>query len=219
MDTLLRAGLLAFVAVLLNGCSSLAATSYETIRLAIAGPDSVITTDYVNSLDRPALSARLKQSEALLILASGTDGIAEWHGLSQALVTQNGRVIQSAGLPEQADVIAPLLPDDPFLRDLRTLETDLEVTRQVDLPARYLTGVPQRAQYRTGPLETRQIMGVERELLRLDETISMRTIGFKAVNHYWLDQASGKVVASTQHLAPDLPALHLVELHQTVKQP
>lgn len=215
----LRAGLSAAAAVLLSGCTSVASTSYETLRLAITGPESVITADYVNSLDRPALSARLKQSEALLILASRNEGIDEWHGRSQALVTHNGRLTQTAGLPDEADIIAPLAPSDPFLQDLRSVTEDTEVTRLVDFPGRYLTGVAQTARYRKGPLEILDIMGEQRSLQRMDEMISMPAISFSATNHYWLDPDTGKVLASAQHLAPGLPAVHLVELDQTAVQP
>ncbi|WP_178114859.1 YjbF family lipoprotein [Pseudomonas saliphila] len=219
MKILLRAGIAVVAAAVLSGCTSVASTSYETLRLAIIGAEPVITADYVNSLDQSGLSARLKQSEALLMLASRNEGVAEWHGLSQALVTHNGRLIQTAGLPDDADVIAPLASTDPFLRDLRTLPEDTEVTRLVDFPARYLTGVPQYARYRKGPMETLDIMGEQRTLQRLDEMIRMPAVSFRATNHYWLDSVTGHVVASAQHLAPGLPALHLAELNPTTVQP
>lgn len=219
MKILLRAGIAVVAAAVLGGCTSVASTSYETLRLAIAGPESAITADYLNSLDRPALSARLKQSEALLVLASRNQAVAEWHGLSQAFVTHNGRLIQTAGLPDDADVLAPLASADPFLGDLRTLLEDTEVTRLIDYPARYLTGVPQHARYRKGPMETLDIMGEQRTLQRLDEMIRMPAISFRATNHYWLDPETGHVLASAQHLAPGLPVVHLVELNPTAMQP
>ncbi|QJD58687.1 YjbF family lipoprotein [Pseudomonas sp. gcc21] len=219
MKVLLLAGMSAAAALLMSGCTSVASSSYETLRLAISGPESIITADYVNSLDRPALSARLKQSEALLVLAARNDGVAEWHGRSQALVTQNGRLIQTAGLPDEADIIAPLAVADPFLQDLRALPEDVEVTRLVDFPGRYLTSVPQHARYRKGPVETLEIMGEQRALQRMDEIIRMPSISFRATNHYWFDPDTGNVLVSAQHLAPGFPPVHLVELTQSVGQP
>lgn len=211
MNNLLRAGACGLAGLLLAGCSPIAATSYDTLKLAISGPESVVTTELINTLARPALIARMGNSEALLVRASRYRLTSEWHGAEQGLVTRNGRLIQTAGVPENADILAPLLPDDPFLGDLREAD-GVEVTRLIDLPDRYLTGLPQQANYRVGPLESLEIMGVDRQLQRIEETIRMPALSLKATNYYWLDPASGQVVASKQHLVPELPPLFLTEV-------
>ncbi|MFN3582137.1 MAG: YjbF family lipoprotein, partial [Pseudomonas sp.] len=187
------------------------ATSYDTLRVAILGPEPVVTTDYVNSLNGPALVVNLGQAEALLVQAASNRGLTEWHGLEQMLVTHNGRLVQSAGLPEQADLIATLLPNDPFLGDLRQLPIQ-PVTRLVDMPQRNLHALPQHAEYRMGPLEGIEIMGSRRMLQRIDEAIRMPGLGLRATNYYWIEPDTGKVVASKQHLAPELPPLFLTEV-------
>jgi hypothetical protein len=185
--------------------------SYETIKLAISGPEPLVTAEYVNSLGRPGLVVRLAQSEALLVRAAENRGIAEWHGLEQMLVTHNGRVVQGAGLPDASDLIAPLAPNDPFSSDLRQADR-AEVVRLVDFPDRFLTGIPQISTYELGSLEGVEVMGVELQLQRLDENISMPDIGFTATNIYWFEPATGRVVASRQHVAPGLPPMRLIEV-------
>lgn len=218
MNTLLRSGVCCLAGLMLAGCNSMTATSFDTIKLAISGPEPVITTDVVNNLGRPSLIARMGQSEALLVRASQYRLVSEWHGLEQALVTQNGRLIQTAGVPEKGDLIAPLLPNDPFLGDLRQAD-GVEVTRLIDMPDRYLTGVPQLARYRVRTLEAIEIMGIERQLQRVEEVIRMPVLGIRETNLYWVDPDDGRVIASRQFLVPELPALFLTEVAPAGGQP
>lgn len=212
MNNLAHAGALCLAALLLAGCNSTTGTAYRTISLAISGPESIITPEQVNRLGRPGLLANFGVSETLLVQAGRSGSFAEWHGPEQMLVTHNGRLVQTAGIPEQGDVLAPLLRDDPFLGDLRTLTDGQEVTRLVDMPVRFLSNLPQHARYRFGPVEAVDIMGVEHQLQRIDEALSMPSIGFKTTNYYWIDPDNGAVLASAQHLAEDLPVLYLTEL-------
>lgn len=219
MKKLLSAGVLCLGAVLVVGCNSMTSTAYQTINLAIRGADSSITTDMINRLGKTALIARLGQAEALLVLAGRSGVTSEWHGPSQFLVTRNGRLVQSAGSPDNSDLLAPLAADDPFLGDLRLLQDGQQLTRVVDYPKRFLTGLPQHARYTLGPVESVDIMGVERTLQRIDEAIDMPTLNFRATNYYWMAPESGQVLASAQHLTPDQPALYLTEVSPTGGQP
>jgi hypothetical protein len=210
--TLARALALGTLCAWLAGCNSTTVDSYRTMKLAIAGPPPVATVGYVRSLDRPALAARLGNAEAVMVLAARRNGVDEWHGVTETLVLRHGRLVQSAGLPDGSDLIVATPADDPFQGDLRTLQDGTEVTRLVDLPARFLTGIPQYARYSLGPLQTREIMGVKRELRRVDERISMPALGFRATNRYWFDPASGRVLISEQQWLPGMPGLILTEL-------
>ncbi|UAW99437.1 YjbF family lipoprotein [Halopseudomonas nanhaiensis] len=211
MTLLLRAAICCAACLWLTGCAPFSSASYQTLRIAVLGPQSQVTTEYVNQLDRPALIVRLGQSEALLTLASRAQAVAEWHGVEQHLVTRNGKLVHTAGLPLEADVIVALAADDPFAGDLRTIADGATITRLVDYPARYLTGVPQHARYTLGPREAMNIMGRSVELQRLDEAVSMPALGFKANNRYWFDPADGRVLVSAQQIAPGLPELVLTE--------
>lgn len=212
MGYMMRSALCCAAGLWLAGCSPFAATSYETLQLAVLGQPSQISAEYVHRLNRPALIVQAGQSEALMLLASRHGAISEWHGLDQHLVARNGKLVHSAGLPAEADITVAAAAAEPFEGDLRTLTNGFEVVRLVDYPARYLTGVPQRATYERGPLEQLEVMGRSVELMRLDETVSSPILDFKAVNHYWLDPQTGRVIASEQTLAPGLPALFLTEV-------
>jgi hypothetical protein len=218
VNNLLRSAAGCLVGILLAGCNSMTSTSYNTLKLAIGGSASVMTTDMINQLGRPALIARMGLSEALLVRASQYQQISEWHGAEQGLVTRNGRLIQTAGLPKKADLLAPLLPNDPFLGDLREAD-GVAVTRMIDLPDRYLTGVPQQATYQVGKLESIEIMGVDRPLLRVEEAVRTPALALSETNIFWVDPDNGHVVASKQYLVPELPPLFLSEVYPAGAQP
>ena len=191
----------------LAGCNSLTGDGLETIRLAISGPASQLSAERVNAVDAPVLLVELGVAEAMLVSNGPSAGLVEWYGVTEMLLTQGGRIVQAAGLP--TDLIAPLTADDPFLRGLHNLTDGVELTRLVDYPAMYQTGLHQHARYRVGRLEPITYMGASHQLLRIDEMINMPELGFRATNKYWVEPDTGLVRHSVQHVAPDLPPLRL----------
>jgi len=217
MKPILQMALLGMVITGTSACNSFSGDALDTMRLAISGPEPVITVDKVNALNGPALAARMGAAEAMLVSTGTGIGLVEWYGNTEMLLTQHGRVIKTAGLP--ADFTAPLVSGDPFQTGLLDVADGTEVLRLVDYPARYLTGLRQHARYKRGPLETIEYMGRGHELQRVDEHIRMPELDFKATNHYWVDPATGLVRRSTQHIAPDLPPLQLTLLKTAGGQP
>ena len=208
MKTFLHRVALGVAVIGLAGCNSLTGDAVDTLRIAVTGPEPVATVERVNAVDAPVLLAELGVAEAMLVSpAQQATGVVEWHGVTEMLLTHEGRVIQSAGL--SADVIAPLLPDDPFVVGLHTLADGHTVTRLVDYPALYQTGLRQQAQYQRRKVESITFMGAKHDLLRIDEKIHMPELGFKATNKYWVEPDTGLVRYSEQHLAPDMFPLRL----------
>ena len=208
MKTFLHGVALGMAVIGLAGCNSLTGDAVDTLRIAVTGPEPVATVERVNAVDAPVLLAELGVAEAMLVSpAQQATGVVEWHGVTEMLLTHEGRVTQSAGL--SADVIAPLLPDDPLVVGLHTLADGHAVTRLVDYPALYQTGLRQQAQYQRRKVESITFMGAKHDLLRVDEKIHMPELGFKATNKYWVEPDTGLVRYSEQYLAPDMPPLRL----------
>lgn len=210
MKPILRMALLSMAMTSIVGCNSLSGDALETMKLAISGPESPVTIEKVNAVNGSALAVRLGAAEAMLVNNGSGTGRVEWYGNTEMLLTQHGRVIQTAGLP--SDFIAPLVADDPFTGGLLNVADGAEVVRLVDYPAQYLTGLRQRARYKRGPVEAVEYMGQRHQLQRVDEHIRMPELDFKATNHYWLEPDTGLVRRSIQHFAPDLPPLQLTLL-------
>lgn len=219
MKTFLHRVALGVAVIGLAGCNSLSGDAVDTIRLAVSGPTSDISVERVNAVDAPVLLAEMGVAEAMLVSPQrqGT-GLVEWHGLSEMLLTHHGRLIQTAGLP--VDLLSPrLTADDPFALGLHLIPDGLEVARLVDYPAQHQTGLRQYARYQRGRMEAITFMGTSHELLRINETIHMPELGFKATNQYWVEPESGLVRHSVQHIAPDMPALRLTLVKIKGEQP
>lgn len=217
MKTILPAVVLGMTLVGVTGCNSLTGDALQTMRLAITGPESPITVERVNAIDAPVLLAQLGVAEAMMVSSGNATGVVEWHGVTEMVLTHHGRVTQTAGMP--SDIIVPLAAADPFAAGLHTVADGLEVTRLVDYPALYRTGLHQHARYKRGRLEKVEFMGASHQLLRIDEAIHMPELGLKATNHYWVEPDTGLVRRSTQYLAPDLPPLHLTLVKTAGGQP
>ena len=203
---LLRVVMVGITMASLAGCNTWSGDAINTFKVAISGPESQLTVERVNHIDAPVLLVELGVAEALMVSPGAGTGLVEWHGQSEMLLTRGGRVIQTAGLP--ADMLAPLAADDPFIQGLLSAD-GREISRQVDYPALYQTGLEQHAQYRHGKVESITFMGASHQLLRIDERIHMPELKFKAVNSYWVEPDTGLVRYSVQHIAPDLPPLRL----------
>ncbi|WP_285275092.1 YjbF family lipoprotein [Halopseudomonas bauzanensis] len=217
MKTFLRTVVLGMAMAGVTGCNSLSGDALETMKLAISGPESPVTIEKVNAVNGSALSVRFGAAEAMLVSNSSGTGLVEWYGNTEMLLTQHGRVTQTAGLP--SDFTAQLVTGDPFNSGLLNVADGTEVVRLVDYPAQYLTGLRQHAWYKRGPVEAVEYMGQRHQLQRVDEHIRMPELGFKATNHYWLEPDTGLVRRSVQHFAPDLPPLQLTLLKTTGGQP
>lgn len=203
----LRAAMVGIAIASLAGCNSWPSDAARTLKIAISGPESQITVEQVNSIEAPVLIAELGVAEALLVSPGRNTALMEWHGVTEMLLTHGGRIVQTAGLP--SDIIAPLLPDDPFRTGLSSAIDGVEITRLVDYPALYMTGLHQHARYQRRGVESIEFMGTSHQLMRIDETIRMPELDYKAVNQYWVEPDNGQVRYSIQHLAPDLPPLRV----------
>ncbi|MFA5677994.1 MAG: YjbF family lipoprotein [Pseudomonas sp.] len=205
--TYTRTLLLGLAVAGLLGCNSLTGDALQTIRLAVHGPVSPVTVERVQAAPGPVLLVGLGAAEALMVSNGKDRGLVEWYGVNEMLLTHHGRITQTAGL--SVDVTVPLVAEDPFIYGLHLVQDGLEITRTLDYPGLYRTGLRQHARYRRGPLEQVEFMGRQHELLRIDEILSMPELGFKATNHYWVEPESGLVRRSTQHISSVLPPLHL----------
>lgn len=208
MKTFLHRVALGLAVIGLAGCNSLSGDAIDTIRLAVSGPESVVSVERVNAVNGPVLLAELGVAEGMFVSPGRATGLVEWHGVTEMLLTHKGRIVKTAGLT--ADITAPLLTvDDPFVLGLHVIPDGLEVARLVDYPALHQSGLRQYARYQRGKVEPITFMGASHSLLRVNEMIRMPELGFKATNQYWVEPDTGLVRYSVQHISPDLPPLRL----------
>ena len=192
MNLFTRGGLLALAAACLPACNSMTATSIESLNLAISGKANVISVDYIRSVKADSLYIQAGATEGLFVAPAHSGERVNWYGLTEEVQTDHGRVTQLLGV--ENDALIPLIPQDPFITGLMQVADGAQVLRYADYPLAYQTGLEQYATYR----QPHQ---------RIDETIWMPQLDYKAINYYWLDMQTGQVRRSIQHISPTLPVM------------
>lgn len=215
MNLACRIGLLSLLGLSLVACNSMTQTSVESIVRGIQGPPPLLTIDDVNNAGQPLLLVRYDQSQSSMASANPAQSVSEWQGRQQMLVLHNGRLVQSAGLPDNADIQLSLAADDPFVTGLLQVTDGYTHERQVDYPKRYLTGLRQLVTYRQRGQASLELMGQTRAVQRIDERVHLPELGFTTTNRYWLDPDSGHILQSEQTLLPGLAPLVITLLQPT----
>lgn len=202
----------ALAALWLAACAVLPQTTADTVRLVLSGkPTLDLGAAEVAARPYYQLQVDSKHGEALLVLGNVDDGREAWYSARDEIVfLQHGLLVKSWHLG--ADIDATRLPaDSPFRTGLQHLRAPVESHRTVDLSPGYRYGVTLDSLLAPAGMETVDILGTPRTLLRIDEHVRSAASGFEADNRYWVDPADGFVWKSRQTIPGGL-TLTLTEL-------
>lgn len=192
------------------------ANSIDTFRLAWKGKINEIPDSQVMAVTGDSLLIRSGAAEALFTAPAGSTGCIAWWGIAEQIETCYGRVSQVVGL--ETDVAQPLTADDPFKTGLLRVTEGQQVTRLVDFPLSYQTGITQVSTYFIGPQESLTLFGKTTQYQRIDERVWMPELDYSTLNHYWVDLDTGLVRRSIQHPIPDFPAFEVISTHKDGKE-
>lgn len=205
---LLRPLLALAIASALSGCSPspLVRGSLDTLKVAFGGPPTLEQTrSEVEANPNPQIEIGTPYGEAGMVLGRVQDGQEFWvTSTRQVLVIQHGLVRRTVGFPDDLQATRFSGPD-PFASGLHRLADGAESTREIDWETGYRFGVRLHSRFSRKGTEHIEILGVSRELLRIDEHLQAEGTNFKVTNRYWVDPEDGFIFLSRQHLAPDLP--------------
>jgi hypothetical protein len=204
--------LLAWLLLGVYGCTDLARSSVDAMKLAVHG-QSWVEPGAAEVAAKPyyQLEATSPQGSAVLILGN-VDGHREaWYGTPHVVVfLEHGRVVQTVGLSQNLDGLK-LPPNDPFVRGLQTLTGPIEYSRSEDWSPGYRYGVHVDARLIPAGTEQITLLGTIHQVLRVDEELSAPAAHYRATNHYWVDPQDGFVWKSEQQVVPGL-TLKLAQL-------
>tara|TARA_Y100000296_G_scaffold84959_1_gene119682 strand:- start:1427 stop:2092 length:666 start_codon:yes stop_codon:yes gene_type:complete len=211
----LRCCALAVAALLAAGCNSLTSNAIDSLHLAWKGKVYEIPDSQVLAVPGDSLLIRAGAAEALFTAPAGSAGCIAWWGIAEQVETCYGRISQIVGL--ETDVAQPLATDDPFKTGLLNVTEGQQVTRFVDYPLSYQTGIEQIATYFIGPQESLTLFGQTARYQRIDERIWMPELDYSALNQYWIDLNTGLVRRSLQYPSPDFPVFEVISTHKSSK--
>lgn len=175
--------------------------------------DLLFTQELIN--DIPYASSLLsfdKKNQSLIILETKKDDQNFWISRDRVrFKEENGRIIQSIGLPN--DLYSIERPKISFL--------DILAEDDIDYITYYSFRNPTLSKLKVfvtakvlGP-EKVKILDTERELVLVEERIFSDKINWRAKNKFWIDPKTGFVWMSNQTLTPKLPSLRI----QVTKKP
>ena len=209
---ILRLATLSVATLLVSACNPLMTASLDTLKAAFEGPEPLkLTRQQVDVTPYFQITIAAPTGEAVMALVRLQDGVEFWMASTrQILMLEDGLAIRSVGFNDNLDGTR-FEGESPFKTGLHHIADGLQTRRQVDFAGGYRMGVSLTSRFKKKGLETVRILDRDVELLRVDEEIEMSGLGFTALNQYWVDPADGFIMASVQHLTPELP-LRIVQV-------
>lgn len=163
--------------------------------------DKAITREQAASVPYATMGYRLNGGqEMMIILATDTNGDLLWTSSAHiVLLTHDGRIIRTVGLPHNISGVMPLMGDH-LPAPAAVLKAAFTSARTVDYPDTGTYSVPITCKMMVAGRETISILGQSIATVRANESCKSNGTSFQ--DSYWLDPTSGFVWRSLQHLAP-----------------
>lgn len=208
-----RRALATLIGVGLSGCSSspLLSSATDALRLAVEGfPDVPITAKQVADLPYASVGVKIGNGpRSLLVLSQRQGDDLQWISADRvALVTRRGRLIQSAGLPQNLQHTKPV-GNDPLAEGVHRVAEGTAFMRLIDVMPGFTFSAPLHSTFHPEAEETIEILGRRYATRRVREECVAPDLNWKFENLYWADLGSGFVWRSQQYLTPDTPEIRI----------
>lgn len=173
------------------------------------GSSSAFEPDYPDRLPYASLAVTLKNNQrALLILAKAESGELHWVSADRGvLVTRNGRLVRTVGLPEnliRTDFVGKDFFEEKGLPD----ENPASSRRLIDVAPGNRYGILVDATLVRGEKDRTKINNRLYDTVRFDEHCSVPGLSWRFVNSYWIDDRRN-VWRSIQHISPGVAPLEI----------
>jgi len=205
--------LLSGAAFMLTGCtqSPVLANAAKALKFAFVGlPDATFDRALVSKIPYASLSAKIgKGPRSLLILNRYSHDDRHWISADRAiLVTRHGRVVKTAGFPENL-LGTSNSQHDPVNRKLHKLKAPVQFSRTIDLDLDNNFGIPITSVFKPLGLRKIEIADLEINTYLVQESNVARIKNWSFNNYYWVDAFDGFVWKSRQHVARSFDPLDI----------
>lgn len=196
-----------------SGCATSPAleNAYRAFRLQLYGhPDQPISREQVAKIPYATIAGKIgKGPRVILVLSHSDHGDLVWASSDRAVVvTRHGRVVKTAGFPENIRNTQPLTPD-PLAQGLHTLNGVMTWHRSIDLDKGSTFGLDIDATFENLGEQRVTIADVDLETVLIRETCRSRLVAWDHTNFYWVDRYDGFVWKSRQHIARTFPPIEI----------
>ncbi len=200
-------------AALAAGCQAAPAAGgfRETVRfLAFGRTGAGIDRQRIDRIPHASIAAKVGRGPRSLLVLGRADRTGR-HWLSAdraAVVTRHGRVVATAGFPENIRATR-FRGGDPLGGAPHRLDRPVRYRRTVDLDAGGLYGLPVEATLAPLGAARIEIAGLQLETVLLGEANSAPAADWSFDNRYWVDRIDGFVWKSVQHIARSFPPIEI----------
>lgn len=206
--------LFAGLAAGLTGCgeSPLGRTVVEAFRLTVSGHPSVpIERANIAKLPYASMAAKIGKGPRSILILWQVEGGGDQLWLSadnSALVLRAGRVVRTAGLPENMRATEGY-SSDPVAAGLQEPGNRIPYTRLVDFETANRVSMTLESRFETVGPQTIMIADIAFDTIAVREITRARTENWSFTNLYWVDPADGFVWKSVQHIARSFPPIEI----------
>ena len=191
---------LLFVILFLTSCGNLPITylqNFSSVNSVVFGfPEYEITEEIYNDYDNSFIKVRFGRGpHAILVLAYVENNVYEWVGADNVQIfTLNGRIIKTAGLTNNFEILRPL----------NDIYSSSEVYETINL---YNPDLISSTIYRSMNSREATIkkLGRQIQVNRIEESFDLDLIGWTGVNLYYRNTSSNQIESSEQRIHPRLP--------------
>ena len=211
-----RETLAAALGLLAAGCADslkipVLANFPDAMRFAVLGqPDIPLKRDDVTKLPYASITAKIGKGPRSLLVLGRYDG-DDLHYLSAdrvAVVTRKGRLVKTAGLPQNLKNTQTSV-GDPVAGRLHELTESARFVRTVDIDPGSYYGMPIVSVFEPlGPV-TLTILEIEFDTVLVRERNTAKTMRWSYDNYYWVDAYDGFVWKSVQHIVRAFPPIEI----------
>jgi hypothetical protein len=204
-----------------GGCSSSGSNDWLALYKAAWKSwtgDNAIGLDQAAAIPYASLGVRIGTGpEQLLVLAEDANGSQLWlSGSKIAITTRGGRIVATSGLG--ADLSGGTSDALTSARGISRWKRGTVINWVADFADLGRYSVPIQCKDEPIGTETISILGKDIVTLHVVETCTAELLGWTFSNDYWVDENSGSVWRSIQHIHPKLDPLATEVLRPAVSQ-
>ena len=189
-----------FFMLFLTSCGNLPITylqNFSSVNSVVFGfPEYEITEEIFNDYDNSFIKVRFGRGpHAILVLAYVENNVYEWVGADNVQIfTLNGRIIKTAGLTNNFEILRPL----------NDIYSSSEVYETINLynPDLFSSNIHRSMNSREATIKK---LGREIQVNRIEESFDLDLIGWTGVNLYYRNTSSNQIESSEQRIHPRLP--------------
>lgn len=176
----------------------------ETFKLAILGtPDVQLTPEQVHDIPYASIYAQVNGgSQIFLVLAYAENGNLKWVTQDKAmLVTRNGRLVKTLGLPDNLLEVTNL-DSDPLIHAQRIVDGTQWTRIQSWTEGKQLRTATLSSRFSLAGVETVTILDAPHAYRVLDEDVSVAQMNTHYRNRFWIEPDTGVVRKAEQYIGP-----------------